>query len=47
MSLQDENKKLKEKLQEFEWIKDFQQYVIVEFEKVTGRNSQKSYCPNI
>ena len=30
MSLQDENKKLKEKLQELEWIKDFQQDVIVE-----------------
>ena len=37
MSLQDENKKLKEKLQELQWIKEFQQDVIIEFERVTGR----------
>ena len=45
MSLQDENKKLKEKLQELEWIKDFQQDVIVEFEKVTGKELSKKLLP--
>jgi IS30 family transposase len=45
MSLQDENKKLKEKLQELEWIKDFQQDVIVEFEKVTGKELSKELLP--
>lgn len=45
MSLQDENKKLKEKLQELEWIKDFQQDVIVEFEKVTSKELSKKLLP--
>lgn len=33
MGLQEENKKLKEKLEELEFIKDFQQDLIAEFSK--------------
>ena len=45
MSKESEIKKLKEKLQELEWIKDFQQDVIVEFEKVTGKELSKELLP--
>ena len=45
MSLQDENKKLKEKLQELQWIKEFQQDVIIEFERVTGKELSKELLP--
>ena len=45
MSLQDENKKLKEKLQELQWIKEFQQDVIIEFERVTGKELSKKFLP--
>lgn len=45
MSKELEIKKLKEKLQELEWIKDFQQDVIVEFEKVTGKELSKELLP--
>ena len=45
MSLQDENKKLKEKLQELQWIKEFQQDVIIEFELVTGKELSKELLP--
>lgn len=45
MSLQDENKKLKEKLQELQWIKEFQQDVIIEFERVTGNELSKELLP--
>ena len=38
MGLAEENKKLREKLQELEFIKDFLQDLIAEFEKVTGKN---------
>ena len=45
MSKELEIKKLKEKLQELEWIRDFQQDVIVEFEKVTGKELSKELLP--
>ena len=46
MSKEQEIKKLRERIEELEFIKDFQQDMIVEFEKVPGRNSQKSFYPN-
>jgi hypothetical protein len=36
MSLKDENKKLKERIGALEFIKDLQQDIIIDFEKVTG-----------
>ncbi|QLH47511.1 MAG: hypothetical protein HWD58_20110 [Bacteroidota bacterium] len=45
MSKEQEIKKLKERIQELECIKDFQQDIIVEFEKVTGKELSKSICP--
>lgn len=45
MSLQQENKKLREKLEELEFIKDFQQDLIAEFEKVTGKELSKEFLP--
>ena len=38
-------KKLKERIEALEFIKDFQQDVIVEFEKVTGKELSKKYLP--
>lgn len=40
-----EIKKLKERIEALEFIKDFQQDVIVEFEKVTGKELSKKYLP--
>jgi transposase-like protein len=45
MSKDQEIKKLKEKLQELEFIKDFQQDLIANFEKVTGKELSKEYLP--
>lgn len=45
MSLEQENKKLRERLEELEYIKDFQQDIIVEFEKVTGKELSKKFLP--
>ena len=45
MSKNDEIKKLRERIEELEFIKDFQQDCIVDFEKITGKNCQKSICP--
>jgi transposase-like protein len=45
MGLQEENKKLKEKLEELEFIKDFQQDLIAEFEIVTGKELTKEFLP--
>ena len=45
MGLAEENKKLREKLEELEFIKDFQQDLIAEFEKVTGKELSKEFLP--
>jgi transposase-like protein len=45
MSKNDEIKKLKERIEELEFIKDFQQDMIVEFEKITGEELSKKFLP--
>lgn len=45
MSKNDEIKKLRERIEELEFIKDFQQDMIVEFEKITGEELSKKYLP--
>jgi transposase-like protein len=40
-----ENKKLKERIEALEFIKDFQQEMIIEFEKITGEELSKKYLP--
>jgi len=45
MSKDEELKKLREKVEELEFIKDFQQDIIVEFENVTGKELSKKYLP--
>jgi len=45
MSKDQELKKLREKVKELEFIKDFQQDVIVEFEKETGQELSKKFLP--
>ena len=45
MSLKEENKKLKDRLEELEFIKDFQQDMIVAFEKITGEELSKKFLP--
>lgn len=45
MSIQEENKKLKERIQALEFIKELQQDIIVDFEKVTGQELSKKYLP--
>lgn len=45
MSLEQENKELRERLEELECIKEFQQDIIIEFEKVTGKELSKKYLP--
>jgi len=45
MSLEQENRKLRERNEELEFIKDFQQDLIIEFEKVTGQELSKKYLP--
>lgn len=45
ISKEDEIKKLKERIQDLEGIKEFQQEIIVEFEKVTGEELSKKYLP--
>ena len=45
MSKEQEIKKLKEKLEELEFIKDFQQDLIAEFEIVTGKELSKEFLP--
>jgi len=45
MSKNDELKKLKERIEELEFIKDLQQDIIVDFEKVTGQELSKKYLP--
>lgn len=45
MSKNDEIKKLREKIEELEFIKDFQQDCIVDFERITGQELSKKYLP--
>jgi transposase len=45
MSKNDELKKLRERVKELEFIKDFQQDCIVDFEKITGQDLSKNYLP--
>ena len=45
MSLEKENKKLRERVEDLEFIKDFQQELIIEFEKVTGKELSKKFLP--
>ena len=45
MSKNDEIKKLRERIEELEFIKDFQQDMIVEFEKITGEELSKKFLP--
>lgn len=45
MSKKDEIKKLKERIEELEFIKDFQQDVIADFETITGEELSKKYLP--
>jgi hypothetical protein len=41
-----ELKKLQKRIQELEWIKEFQQDLIVEFEKATGKELSKKFLPD-
>ena len=43
MSKDDTIKKLKEKNQELEFVKDFQQYIIADMETITGTNLSKKF----
>jgi hypothetical protein len=45
MSLKEENKKLKERIEALEFIKELQQDIIVDFEKVTGQELSKKCLP--
>ncbi len=45
MSKEQEIKKLKERIEELEFVKDFQQDMIVEFEKITGEELSKKFFP--
>jgi len=45
MSKEQELKKFKERIEELEFIKDFQQDLIAEFEKVTGEDLSKKWLP--
>ena len=45
MSLKEENKKLKERIEALEFIKELQQDIIVDFEKVTGEELSKKFLP--
>jgi transposase-like protein len=45
MSKNDEIKKLKERIEALEFIKDLQQDIIVDFEKVTGQELSKKFLP--
>jgi len=46
VSLKDEIKKLKEEIERLEFIKDFQQDVIADFENITGQELSKKYLPD-
>ena len=46
MSKNDEIKKLKDRIDALEFIKEMQQDIIVEFEKVTGHELSKNFLPD-
>ena len=45
MSKNNELKKLRERIEELEFIKDFQQDIIADFENITGEELSKKYLP--
>ena len=45
MSKNDQIRKLKERIEELEFVKDFQQDVIADFEHLTGEHLSKKYLP--
>ena len=45
MSKNDEIKKLREKIEELEFVKDFQQDIIADMELIAGVDMSKSHCP--
>ena len=45
ISKDDEIKKLKERIEDLEGVKEFQQELIIEFEKVTGEELSKKFLP--
>lgn len=45
ISKNEEIKKLKERIQDLEGVKEFQQELIIEFEDVTGEELSKKYLP--
>jgi transposase-like protein len=45
MSKNDELKKLRERIEELEFVKDFQQDIIADFENITGEHLSKKYLP--
>lgn len=45
-SKDDEIKKLKSKIEDLEFIKEFQQDLIIEFEQVTGEELSKKFLPD-
>jgi len=45
MSKNDEIRKLRERIEELEFVKDFQQDVIADFEAITGEELAKKYLP--
>ena len=45
ISKDDEIKKLKERIEDLEGIKEFQQELIIDFENVTGEELSKKYLP--
>ncbi len=45
MSKDQEIKKLKEKIQELEFVKDFQQDLILDFEEIVGKELSKKHLP--
>lgn len=45
MSLQDENKKLKKRIEALEFMKELQQDIIADFENVTGEELSKKFLP--
>jgi hypothetical protein len=45
MSKNEEIKKLKDRIEELEFVKDLQQDIIADFEKATGEILSKKYLP--
>jgi transposase-like protein len=45
ISMQDENKKLRERIEELEFVKDFQQDIIADMEIITGVDMSKKSLP--